>query len=99
MRRSICYCEPATSEAGEASTWKFVYTPSIDLPKGTKLKFDLLSKGREIDWQVPSANLKKTSNVLYGLINNKKVVAAKELFSKDTMVARYVVLLQRVLPS
>lgn len=86
MRRSICYCEPAQSQAGEVATWKFVYTPSIDLPKGTKLKFDMLSKGREIDWQVPSANLKHTSNVIYAILENKKIIPAKEIEAKDSII-------------
>ena len=89
MRRSICYCEPAQCMAGEVSTWKFIYTPSIDLRKGTKLKFDLLSTGRDIDWQSPSANLKKTSNVIYALIDNKKVIPGKEIEVKNSMVPVY----------
>lgn len=89
MRRSICYCEPSQCLAGEISTWKFIYTPSIDLPKGTKLKFDLLSKGREIDWQIPSANLKKTENVIYGLLENGKIVAAKEIETKDSIAPQF----------
>lgn len=85
MRRSICYCEPASCLAGEVNTWKFVYTPSFDLPKGTKLKFDLLSKGREIDWQLPTANPKKNSNVIYGLLENRKTIPAKEIEVKDSI--------------
>lgn len=95
MRRSICYCEPAQSLAGEISTWKFIYTPSIDLPKGTKLKFDLSSKGRDIDWEVPTGNLKKTENVIYGLLENKKVVPAKEIEIKDSVIPIF----EFVLPS
>lgn len=85
MRRSICYCEPALCMAGEVSTWKFIYTPSIDLPKGTKLKFDFMSSGRDIDWQCPSANLKKTSNVIYAVLENKKVLQAKEVEVKNSI--------------
>lgn len=95
MRRSICYCEPAQSLAGETSTWKFIFTPSIDLPKGTKLKFDLGSKGRDVDWQVPHANLKKPSNVIYALLENKKVIPAKEIEAKDSVTPLY----EFVLPS
>lgn len=65
MRRSICYCEPNHALAGEPSTWKFIYTTAAHLPKGTKLRFDLLSKGRQIDWQIPSTNLKEKSNVIW----------------------------------
>ena len=65
MRRSICYCEPNYASAGESRTWKFIYTPSATLPKGTRLKFDLQSKGREIDWQIPSVNLKKAGPVRF----------------------------------
>ena len=33
-RRSFCFCEPSFAAiAGESNTWKFVYTPSIDLPR------------------------------------------------------------------
>ena len=49
MRRSICYCEPASALAGEVRTWKFVYTTASHLPKGAKLRFDLESRGRPID--------------------------------------------------
>lgn len=95
MRRSICYCEPTQCMAGEVSTWKFIYTPSIDLPKGTKLKFDLLSTGRDIDWEAPQANLKKTSNVIYVLLENKKVIAGKEIELKNSVNPAY----EFVLPS
>ena len=65
MRRSICYCGPAAALAGEVSNWKFIYTTASHLPKGTKLRFDLDSKGRPVDWQVPSTNLKEKSNAIW----------------------------------
>lgn len=79
MRRSICYCEPAQAMAGEINTWKFIYTNSTVLPKGTRLRFDLQSKGRDIDWQIPSASPKKTGNVIYAQLDNGKIVQAKEI--------------------
>lgn len=89
MRRSICYCEPSLVSAGESNTWKFVYTPSIDLKKGARLKFDLLSKGREIDWELPIANLKKDGNLIFLVVPPKKIVAAKEVESKDSVAPLY----------
>ncbi|MFV0340159.1 MAG: DUF3604 domain-containing protein [Parachlamydiaceae bacterium] len=89
MRRSICYCEPSVVSAGEKNTIQFVYTPSIDLPKGSKLKFDMMSRGREIDWETPTANLKKTSNLIYLVIGGKKLVAGKEVLPKDEIVPQY----------
>lgn len=89
MRRSICYCEPNRASAGEINTWRFVYTPSIDLPKGAKLKFDLSSKGRDIDWEIPSVNLKKTSNVIFGQIDNGKPIQAKEVESEDSITPSF----------
>ncbi len=89
MRRSICYCEPSVAFAGEVNTWRFVYTPSIDLAKGAKLKFDLQSKGRDIDWQLPTANLKKTSNVIYAELDNGKILPAKEVESPDSYVPSF----------
>lgn len=83
MRRSICYCEPNVVFAGEINTLKLVYTPSIDLPAKTKIKFDLLSNGRDLDWQIPSANLKNTKNVLFAQLENGKILPAKEVENAD----------------
>lgn len=85
MRRSICYCEPPQALAGEVSTWKFIYTPSVDLPKGTKLVFDMLDGGRDIDWEIPSTDLKKSSNVIYALLEKNKVIAAKAVETKESV--------------
>lgn len=79
MRRSICYCEPNLAFAGEVATWKFSYTTATSLPKGTRLKFDLLSLGREIDWEVPSANIKEKNNVIWAEMPDGKVLAAKAI--------------------
>jgi hypothetical protein len=83
MRRSICYCEPAFAQAGEVNSWKFVYTAASSLPKGTRLKFDMLSKGRDIDWEIPSVNLKKSSNIIYAHLDNRKIIQGKEVTSSD----------------
>lgn len=95
MRRSICYCEPAIILAGDVNTWKFVFSPSVKLPKGTVIKFDMQSKGRDIDWQIPSSNLKKTGNVIYGLMPNGKALPAREVKTKDSFVPIF----EFVLPS
>ena len=79
MRRSICYCEPNLALAGEVNTWKFSYTTSTSLPKGTRLKFDLLSRRREIDWEIPSTNLKEKKNVIWAETPDGKVLTAKEI--------------------
>ncbi|MBA2369500.1 MAG: DUF3604 domain-containing protein [Candidatus Protochlamydia sp.] len=89
MRRSICYCDPAYALAGESKTWKFIYTASVALPKGTKLKFDLQSKGREIDWEIPSANLKKPGGVIYALLKNGKILQAIEIEVPDSFTPQY----------
>jgi len=97
MRRSICYCEPNNAVAGEVNTWTFTYTTSVSLPKGTKLKFDLMTKGRGIDWEAPSSNLKKTSNVIYALVNDK-VIQAKEIEVADSFAPQYEFILPLELP-
>ncbi len=79
MRRSICYCEPSQAIAGETNTWMFIYTTSVALPKGTKMKFDLMSNGRDLDWEFPTSNLKKTKNVIFAKLDNGKVLQAKEI--------------------
>ncbi|MGD2170448.1 MAG: DUF3604 domain-containing protein [Chlamydiota bacterium] len=78
MRRSVGYCEPNFAYAGQMGTWKFVYTPATSLPKGTKLKFDLLTKSRPIDWQLPQTNVKKTENLIWGQLPNGKAFVAKQ---------------------
>jgi len=95
MRRSICYCEPASAQAGEVNTWKFVYTSASSLPKGTRLKFDMSSKGRDIDWEIPTSNLKKTSNVIYAELDNGKTIQAKEIRSTDSFTPDF----EFILPS
>ena len=95
MRRSICYCEPSNALAGETRTWKFIYTTSTTLPKGTKVKFDLGSKGRELDWEIPTADLKKTENVIYAQLENGKVLQGKEIELPDSFVPQY----EFILPS
>ncbi len=78
MRRSVCYCEPHQAMAGECNTWKFIYNLSASLPKGTKLRFDMQTKGRSIDWEIPSVNLKQESNVIFIQLDNGKIIAGKE---------------------
>jgi len=79
MRRSICFCEPSSVFAGEIGTWKFIYTPGSNLPKGTLLKFDLGSEGRSIDWQIPSVEPKATKNAIYVVFQNGKTAPFKEV--------------------
>ncbi len=77
MRRSICYCDPSQSLAGEQGTWKFIYTSSQNLDKGACIKFDLLSKGREIDWEIPSSDPADKSNIIYAISSNGTILYAK----------------------
>lgn len=98
MRRSICYTEPSTAMAGERNTWLFVYTTSVPLPKGTKLKFDLQTTGRDIDWEVPTSNLKKTSNVIYAHLDNGKIIQAKEIETPDSYTPQFEFVLPSELP-
>lgn len=79
MRRSICFCEPAHALAGEVSTWKFSYTTAAPLPKGTRIKFDLLSKGREFDWEIPQVNVKDKKNLIWAELPGNKVLAARKI--------------------
>lgn len=89
MRRSICYCEPANAVAGEYNTWKFIYTPSSNLPKGTKIKFDLQSRGREIDWEIPNINPKKDEGTLYAVIGKGKILFPNEVEVTDSVIPHY----------
>lgn len=97
MRRSICFCEPSSALAGEARTWKFVYTPSVNLPKGTRLKFDIQSKGRDIDWEIPTANLKSAKGLIYAVFGKGKLLQATEVDMPDQFAPQFEFVLPQVL--
>lgn len=86
MRRSICYCEPSSVLAGDIGTWTFTYKPANPLPAGTKLKFDLQSKGRAIDWQSPE---KGNTNGICMMVTKGKPIAAKVVEAPDSPVPQY----------
>jgi hypothetical protein len=88
MRRSICYCEPAVALAGQKATWKFTYTTAAPLPKGTKLKFDLQSKGRPMDWVLPQTNPKDKTNLIWAEAKEQKI-AAHESVDRETSMPFY----------
>lgn len=81
MRRSICVSHPSSVRAGEKGTWQFEYTTANPLPKGTKLRFDMESRGADTDWEVPSCNLKDKTNVIYALLSDDRVLKAQLLES------------------
>lgn len=89
MRRSICVCEPAFAYAGHSYNWKFVYTPAATLAKGARLRFDIMSQGREIDWEAPQTSLKKVSNIIYAYVGGGKPIAAKEVENPESVVPFY----------
>ncbi|MES2273660.1 MAG: DUF3604 domain-containing protein [Chlamydiota bacterium] len=89
MRRSICYCEPAAALAGDTATWKFIYTTAAQLPKGAKLRFDLSSKGRPIDWQIPQTNLKEKTNLIWAELPGGKILNAAQVEHPELMTPSF----------
>ncbi|MCB1084754.1 MAG: DUF3604 domain-containing protein [Chlamydiia bacterium] len=89
MRRSISYADPKTALAGETKTWKFIYTPASDLPKGARLRFDLGSKGRAFDWELPQTNLKSKKNLIWLETPNIKALGATEIATPDTPLPQF----------
>ena len=89
MRRSIALVEPPVAIAGQSRTWQFKYTTATPLVKGAKIKFDLLSKGRPIDWEIPSFNLKAKTNVIYLQMPNDQVIEAIEVESASTNLSSF----------
>lgn len=84
MRRSICIAEPGHCLAGDTMTWKFSYTPAAAIPKGARFRFDPLTKGRPIDWEVPQTNVKDKKNLIWVQLPDGKAVAAKEIEKPGT---------------
>jgi len=89
MSRSICFCEPNIARAGEVSIWKFIYTPGANLKKGARLKFDLMSTGRDIDWKMPSIDLKEKSNVIFLTLKDETVVKASQVEVADRYTPQF----------
>lgn len=85
MRRSICVCEPMSCYAGEVGNFRFVYTPAVNLPKGAKLRFDLATKGRNIDWELPQTNVKVKKNLIWAQLPDGKGIPAKAVDKSDKM--------------
>jgi hypothetical protein len=79
MRRPICLVEPSVAVAGEKRSWKFLYTPTIALPAGTRLKFDPLIQMRPIDWQLPECESRGGENLIWLKLPSDKTVHAKEV--------------------
>jgi hypothetical protein len=99
MRRSICFCEPGVARAGEIGTWKFIYTTTGTLPKNTRLKFDLGTKGRDIDWQLPDVDPNATENAIYLVLPNGKLVHGTQVEPPDSYVPHYEFKLPTEVPS
>lgn len=95
MRRSICYTEPKAATVGKISTVRFIYSPAVNLPKGGRLKFDLHSKGREIDWQIPHTNLKNKEGLIWLEVAPGVPVAAKAIQGKSKICPQF----EFILPS
>src|SRR5690606_24061434 len=70
---------PNHALAGDTATWKFVYTTAAQLLKGTKLRFDLESKGRHLDWQIPSTHPKDKSSVIWAELPNGKILSPTQI--------------------
>jgi len=86
MRRSVCYTEPSIALAGEKKTWRFIIIPAANLPKGTRIKFDLACKGRYIDWEIPQANPKNKENLIWAEIEDGKTLYPKVIDGKSSVV-------------
>lgn len=89
MRRSICSCEPSVALAGHVTTWKFSYSTALPLPKGTRIKFDLLSKGRPIDWEIPSTSLKNKENTIWMEVDAGKQIPMQPLSAGPQMAPAF----------
>lgn len=89
MRRSICLTEPNIALAGQVTTWKFSYTPAVNLPQGTRIKFDLQLRGLPVDWEQPQTNLKVKKNLIWAQLPNGKVLEAHEIDSSDQFLPAF----------
>lgn len=83
MRRSICLTEPNVALAGQTKNWKFSYTASSNLPKGTKLKFDFMMQNRPTDWEIPRIDPHLKENAIWLKLPAGKPVTPEEIFAPN----------------
>ena len=72
-----------------ARTWRFIVTPSVTLPKGTLLKFDIGSRGRVIDWEVPTPTSKTNANIIWAEIEGGKTLTPKAVAIPNSIVPHF----------
>lgn len=89
MRRSISYSEPKIALAGDTKTWSFIYTSANDLPKGAHLKFDIGSKGRDFDWEIPQTNIQSQKNVIWMETADKRCIPASIVSSSENSFPQF----------
>lgn len=79
MRRSIAFCEPNRATAGEINTWKFHFTTGNKIPAGSLIRFDPLTTGREIDWEIPTIDIKKEKNAIFAYLESGTAFMMREV--------------------
>lgn len=89
MRRSLCYANPKFAIAGKKQNYSFVYQPGSDLPKGTKLKFDLVSLGRDTDWELPQCGARRKQNVIWLESEATGIIHAEQLEHDGKLLGAY----------
>lgn len=89
MRRSICFCEPNRAIAGETNTWKFHYTTGTKIPSGSLIRFDPMSIGRTIDWQIPTVEIKTEANSIFAYLESGKAFIMSEVVLPDRFAPVY----------
>lgn len=89
MRRSLCYCDPNTCHAGSKGAWTFNFAPATALAKGARLRFDLRSFGRQIDWQIPQTNPEKP-NSIFAILPNGQRLSSKQMRGSQTAQFEFV---------
>lgn len=98
MSRSICYAEPKFALAGQVRTWKFIYQSGQTLPKGTNLKFDLFSRGREMDWELPECGARKKNKCIWFESETLGKLIPEQLTQDGEALPQYEVTLPSDLP-
>ena len=83
MPRSVSYCEPKSTLAGDVGHIKFIHITGVPLPAKTKLRFDMDTLGRPCDWQIPQTQLKKPAQLIALEIPGGKLCPAQAVAEKE----------------
>ncbi|MEC8306302.1 MAG: hypothetical protein VXZ72_00380, partial [Chlamydiota bacterium] len=81
------------------NTWSFHYTLDDNLPKGSAIEFDMMSKGGPLEWELPEPTLSRENNTIWITTPKKERIYPTPLSMKKDHIGKFVFLIDDDLES